>query len=270
MPQQFDPDLVAVADDLLRTDPRLRAAAALIGRLAVVVSEPKPPPKRKSRGSAKRPPPRVDVGVEGGTTTVTIGTDDAAQIRELGERLREAAEPEADEAPAAAGAPWLKVARPFVVGDSLRAVLGDRYLAGVRVDGGLWTKLRVEDRRRALALALRRLCHEERKDGSDAVRCEPPPLQCHPDTADDLSHLVAALGVDGAEGAAAVSACERLTVRGDTRSLEDKVQDLLRAWWMAGVDASDEPELAEAIDALSACMQDDDDGSGEAQEDDHV
>lgn len=185
---QLDAELAAVVDDLLRTDTRLLPAAALLGRVAVVVTEPKPERKPRKATPKKRPPPRAD---------------SAAEPQPAPDLDEEAAKP--------LGAPWLKVARARPVSDAIRAAIGGQWLAVVTVDGGLWGKLRSEDQRRALALALRGLRHEEREDGSDKVAREAPPLQCWPDTADDLSHLVAALGEDGAAGAAAVSAAESLT-----------------------------------------------------------
>lgn len=231
---QPDSELAQIVDDLLRTDPRLVAAAPLLGRVAVLVSEVKPERPRKARGPKRLPPLRA------------VGTPDAPVMCEP--------EAEEDEAPKPAAAPWLKIVRVKIVSDATRAREGDRCLVELVVNGGLAAKLRSEDLRRALALALRCLRHEEREDGSSVVKREPPPLQCHPDTADDLSHLVAALGVDGAEGAATVSAAERLATGSvDTRPLEDKVRDLLRAWH-SGVD-----DLSDQIVALDAAMRDDED-----------
>lgn len=194
---QADSDLVAIVDDLLRTDPRLVAASPLIGKIAVVVTEPKTERVRKSTAK-KRPPPRPGEGTD---PWPPLTGDEARDVFGHGEQ---------DGAPRPLGAPWLKVAKARPINDATRAAIGGQWLAVVTVDGGLWGKLRSEDQRRALALALRSLRHEEREDGSDKVAREAPPLQCWPDTADDLSHLVAALGPDGAEGAAAVGAAERL------------------------------------------------------------
>lgn len=216
---QADSDLVALVDDLLRTDPRLLAAAALVGKVAVVVTEPKPERVRKGT-TKKRPPPRV--GVINGNARV--GDDD---LRAEGSGPLDGP---LDDSPKPAAAPWLKVAKAGKVGDAIRAAIGGQWLAVVTVDGGLWGKLRGEDQRRALVLALRGLRHEEREDGSDKVAREAPPLQCWPDTADDLSNLVAALGVDGAEGAAAVSAAESLTERVPVRSRRVTLPPGTKAW----------------------------------------
>jgi hypothetical protein len=221
---QLDTELAEVVNDLLRTDTRLLAAAPLLGRIAVVVTEPKP--ERKPRRTSKKlaPPTTATIAAAGGTTTVTIHAGDIDAIREVDERLREAAESEGDnDQPKPPHAPWLKVVKPSKVSDTLRAVHGDKFAAVLQVDGGLWNKLRTEDQRRALALALRRIRHETKDDGSDKVTIEAPPLQCWPDTADDLSHLIAALGPDGAEGAAAVSAAESLAIAGSDALLPSRV-----------------------------------------------
>lgn len=228
-----DLDLVKVVNDLLRTDPRLAAAVPLIGSIAVLVSEPKP--QRVRKGRKKLAPPRLPAGVavtgEGSTTTVTLTGDMRSALEETAAALRGAAEGEeaGDDAQPAPVAPWLKIVRVKVVSDATRAREGDKCLVELVVDGGAFAKLRVEDQRRALALALRGLRAEVReKDGATVVKREPPPLQTWTDTADDLSHLVAALGVDGAEGAAAVSAAERLGAPEDGDNEDEEV--VSKAW----------------------------------------
>lgn len=220
-----DLDLVKVVNDLLRTDPRLAAAVPLIGSIAVLVSEPKP--QRVRKGRKKLAPPRLPAGVAvtgEGSTTVTLTGDMRSALEETAAALRGAAEGEeaGDDAQPAPAAPWLKIVRVKVVSDATRAREGDKCLVELVVDGGAFAKLRTEDQRRALALALRGLRAEVReKDGATVVKREPPPLQTWTDTADDLSHLVAALGVDGAEGAAAVSAAEGLAEKAESLNLPE-------------------------------------------------
>lgn len=236
---QPDPALAEVVNDLLRTDPRLTAAATLLGSVAVLVSEPKPQ-RAARKGRKKLPPPRG--GVSEQRPTDTVAADIELEVRD--------GEPDAP----APFAPWLKIVRVKIVSDATRAREGDKGpLVELVVDGGAFAKLRSEDQRRALAIALRGLrCEVREKDAATVVKREPPPLQTWPDTADDLSHLVAALGVDGAEGAAAVSAAERLGKDG----LRACVDAFLAVWGAS--DAFDSsrmtPEMSEALDNLDAAV----------------
>lgn len=187
-----DPEVTARIDHLLRTDPRLSAAARLIGRVPAVVSEPKPPRERRKTKAKKRPPPNIVEGEE------PVSDDESGD----------------DEAPAKPTGlpPWLKVARAKVVSEQMRLALGAEALAYVAIDGWLWGQLQTEALRdAALVLAVRGLRWEEREsDGADLVKREQAPLQCHADTAHELSELVAALTEDPAEAATASNAAGSL------------------------------------------------------------
>ena len=199
-PDRVDVELVERVDDLLRNDPRLAAAAGLIGEIAVL--PPKPPKAPKPR---KRRAPRP------------------------GEELQ-APEPEGPPpAPTLPPQAWLKVATAAKIGDDLRQLLGDRWRVIVKINGGLWARLSEADRDRALVLALRGLAEVEKEDGTASVVLEKAPIQCHPDTADDLAHLIAALGPDGAEGAIAVGAAEGFAADGADPDLAPvvRIQDLV-------------------------------------------
>lgn len=185
-----DPEVTARIDHLLRTDARLSAAAPLIGLVPAIVNEPRLTRVRKSKSRRKHAPPRVDQHAPN-VTEMTISP----------EALDEALSDGEDTAAAPPHAPWLKVAKLRRVPDALRTALGTEALAMVEIDGGLWLRLDEQGRDAALVLALRGAIHEEREDGSSKMRREVAPLQCHPDTAPELSYLVAALTDDPAAAA---------------------------------------------------------------------
>ena len=181
---RVDVELVERVDELLRSDPRLAAAAGLIGEIAVL--PPSPPKYPKPPKPRKRPAPRGGEPAE----------------------LEAPAEPSAPAGPILPAAPWLKAATAAKISDDLRQLLGDRWRVIVKVHGGIWSRLTEEDRDRALVCALRGVSEVEKEDGTTTVQIDKPPIQAWADTADDLSHLIARLGPDGAEGAQAVRAAE--------------------------------------------------------------
>lgn len=209
---QPDPEITARIDHLLRTDARLLAAAALLGRVPAIVGEPKPARKPKARKARKLAPPRV--GAQETPGEVTFHAEDREALRDMAAVLKGAEEAEQeDEAPAPTGAPWLKVAVAKRVSPEMRAALGGKALAMVKVDPDLWARLDSAGRDAALVLALRGLHHSERKsDGADLAGLDKPPLQCWPDTAPELSHLVAALTDDPAAAARDSNAAEALGI----------------------------------------------------------
>lgn len=205
---QPDPEITARIDHLLRTDARLLAAAPLLGRVPAIVGEPKPARKPKARKARKLAPPRV--GTQEAPSEVTFHAEDREALRDVAAALKGAEEAE-DEQPAPTGAPWLKVAIAKRVSPEMRAALGGEALAMVKVDPDLWARLDSAGRDAALVLALRGLHHSERKsDGADLAGLDKPPLQCWPDTAPELSHLVAALTDDPAAAARDSDAAEAL------------------------------------------------------------
>jgi predicted RNase H-like HicB family nuclease len=207
---QPDPEITARIDHLLRTDARLLAAAPLLGRVPAIVGEPKPTRKPKARKMRKLAPPRV--GAQEAPSEVTFHAEDREALRDAAAALKGAEEAEQeDEAPTPTGAPWLKVAVAKRVSPEMRAALGGEALAMVKVDPDLWARLDSANRDRALIIALRGLHHSERKsDGADLAGLDKPPLQCWPDTAPELSHLVAALTDDPAAAARDSDAAEAL------------------------------------------------------------
>lgn len=219
----IDADLTAQAFDLLRTDERLLAAAPLLGKVAVLYREPKPepeaPPADKPAKGKKMPPVRVD----GNTTTITIGVDTFGVIKDIAARLRGAADGEITApppGPPACPSPWHAAAvlskadalakfRPdtFAESSEWASLNGGPILAKVIVDGTYFDKLNGAGQRAALVHALRGLRHKSRaSDDADIAVIEKPPIRCWPDTAAESQELMAALGPDGAEGAALTGA----------------------------------------------------------------
>lgn len=218
----IDAELTARANDLLRDEPRLAAGAALLGMVAVLYREAKPEPTPKADKPAKggkKPPVRMSV--TDNTTTVTFDAGDLAAIGDLVGKMRDAAEGEDDQevGPPATPSPWLKVAtlakadglakfKPdtFAASSPYARLNGGPILAKITVDGGLWDKLDDAGQRAALIDALRGLRHKARADGSDSAVVEKAPIRCWPDTAAEAQELMAALGPDGAQGAALTGA----------------------------------------------------------------
>lgn len=226
----IDPDLTATAFDLLRTDPRLLAGAALLGKVAVLYREPKPEPEAppadkpaKAGKGPKLPPVRVDSETSGGRTTVRI-TGDLSGLASLAGQMRDAAESGEVTAPPpgppATPSPWHAAAvlskadalakfRPdtFAESSEWASLNGGPILAKVIVDGTTFDKLNGAGQRAALVHALRGLRHKSRaSDDADIAVIEKPPIRCWPDTAAESQELMAALGPDGAEGAALTGA----------------------------------------------------------------
>lgn len=214
----IDAELTARANDLLRDEPRLAAGAALLGMVAVLYREAKPEPAPKADKPAKGgKKPSVRMSVTDNTTTVTFDAGDLAAIGDLVGKMRDAAEGEDDQevGPPATPSPWLKVAtlakadglakfKPdtFAASSPYARLNGGPILAKITVDGGLWDKLDDAGQRAALIDALRGLRHKARADGSDSAVVEKAPIRCWPDTAAESQELMAALGPDGAQGAA--------------------------------------------------------------------
>jgi len=184
-------------DHLLRTDPRLAAAAPLIGRIPAIITEPKPPRARRKRGGKKLPPPRP------------------GEIEPLRDALglgRDGRDDEDEEQAQGPASPWLKVVKVKKVPPHLKEALGADALAIAVVDGWLWGQLNSAIKDAALIVALRSLVWEEKDDGSDLVRREPPPIQTWPDCIAETSNLVAALTEHPGEAAAMSSAVDSLVM----------------------------------------------------------
>jgi len=239
---QPDPEITSRIDHLLRTDARLLAAAPLLGRVPAIVGEPKPQRKPKARKARKLAPPRV--GAQEVPSEVTLHAEDREALRDAAAALKGAEEAEQeDEAPTPTGAPWLKVAVAKRVSPEMRAALGGEALAMVKVDPDLWARLDSANRDRALIIALRGLHHSERKsDGADLAGLDKPPLQCWPDTAPELSHLVAALTDDPAAAARDSDAAEALG--------GEHIRDLRDVW--ANQVGSDPSEWEDEFPKLAA------------------
>jgi hypothetical protein len=221
----IDADLTAQAFDLLRTDERLLAAAPLLGKVAVLYREPKPEPEappadKPTKGDKKglRPPPRD------GVVSVTFTAESLGKLSDLVGKLRGAeASGEVTAAPPgppACPSPWHAAAvlskadalakfRPdtFTESSEWASLNGGPILAKVIVDGTIWDKLDGAGQRAAMVHALRGLRHKSRaSDDADIAVIEKPPIRCWPDTAAESQELMAALGPDGAEGAALTGA----------------------------------------------------------------
>ncbi len=166
-----DLDLTAEVDRLLREDPRLVQAAALVGRVAVL---PLGAPKAK----AEAPPADAE--------------DD---------------EDERPPAPPPTPPAW-KVAQVRKISPALRELFRGRYALTVTIDPDLWPKLTDEAREAALVHALRGVVVSSTKAGEEKITIERPPVQCWPDTADGTAEVLACLADAGAWGAKAVTAAE--------------------------------------------------------------
>jgi len=164
-----DLDLTAEVDRLLREDPRLVRAAALLGRVAVLPLAPPRPAK---------PAPKAEDG-----------------------------EAEAPAGPPPTPPAW-RVAQVRKISPALRELFRGRYALTVTIDPDLWPRLPAEARRGALVHALRGVAVGESKAGEETITIERPPIQCWPDTADDTAEVLAALVDAGAWGAQAVAAAE--------------------------------------------------------------
>lgn len=218
-------DLTAQAFDLLRTDERLLAAAPLLGKVAVLYREPKPEPEappadKPAKGDKKglRPPPRD------GVVSVTFTAESLGKLSDLADKLRGAEASGEVSAPPpgppACPSPWHAAAvlrkadalakfRPdtFAESSEWASLNGGPILAKVIVDGTIWDKLDGAGQRAAMVHALRGLRHKSRaSDDADIAVIEKPPIRCWPDTAAESQELMAALGPDGAEGAALTGA----------------------------------------------------------------
>lgn len=223
-----DAELTASVNDLLRTEPRLLAAAPLVGKVAALYRDPKPeaaPPK-----AGKMSPPRVDAD---GTTTVTFTAADLQTLKVAVESSGEVTGK--PPGPAAIPSPWhgvVVVAKadglakfpldfwPEVPEDlrreesgvltrdaALAEMNGGPILAKVTIDGTLWERLDGAGQRAALVAALRGLRHKTRaSDDADLAVIEKPPIRTWPDTVDEAAEVMVQLGPDGAEGAALIGA----------------------------------------------------------------
>lgn len=217
MPAAFDQDLTDRVNALLRRgDPRLLAAAPLLGKIAVLYNPtkpPKPPAEPKPKG-ARKPPPRVDGG------------------RSVGELQAEAAASGEVSAPPPGPpkipSPWHKIA--VAARASEVALNGEKYLAKITVDGGTWDELGERSREIALFLALRALRFKAGEgDASDGAEVEKPPIRAWPDCSGEAAELMATLAPDGAPAAELAGALRSGDPLEDLSEAIDAIGRLLEA-----------------------------------------
>jgi hypothetical protein len=210
-------DLIARIDGLLRTRECLLAAAPLVGKVAVRYrpAPPAKPPKVKPEGKPE----------ESGEVT---------------------AKPPG---PAPCPSPWHKTAVASKCSES--DINGHKWLAKVTIDGALYERLDEAGKDAALVIALRGLRHRAGDNAEDKVSIERPPVRCWPDTRDEAVRVMAALGPDGAEGAALVGA---LSEADDLAALEEAIARITRRV-DAGQDISNlAAQLREQLDALGLAV----------------
>lgn len=217
MPAVFDQDLTDRANAILRRgDPRLLAAAGLIGKIAVLYNPTKPPKPAadpKPKGKGRKAPPRVD------------DPRSASELRAEAEASGEVSAP--PPGPAKIPAPWHKIAVPARASEV--ALNGERYLAKITIDGGTWDELGERSREVALFLALRALRFKEGEgDAADGAEVEKPPVRAWPDCAGEAGEIMAAM-VDGEQGAALAAALRTGDPAEDLAEALDAVGRLLAA-----------------------------------------
>ncbi len=190
-----DTELTARVNRLLRTDPRLLAAAPLIDKVAVRY-RPAPPPK----------PPKVKPPQRNGQDTPESGEVTAPPP-----------------GPPPCPSPWHKAVT--IARCSEVDLNGGKWLAKATVDGACWDRLNEIGKDAALVLALRGLRHKETGDGGDMVKIEKPPIRTWPDVRDEAAEVMGQLGPDGADGAALTGA---LSEADDAENLREAVARIKR------------------------------------------
>jgi hypothetical protein len=202
-------------DDLLRSDERLAAAAALIGQVAAVYKEAPPskaadvPLADKPKG--KRPPQRVD-------------GSSAPEVEAKAEEAGEVTLP--PPGPPACPSPWHRAAVLSKANGLAKFEDGKPVLAVVTIHGAEWDLLNGAQQTAALVLALRGLRHKERaSDGASLASIEKPPIRCWPDVREEASELMAALCEDPAQAAALAGS---LSPADELTALDAAVSDIER------------------------------------------
>lgn len=231
MPATFDQELTDRANAILRRgDHRLAAAGGLQGKIAVLwnpTNPPKPPTEPKPKG--RKAPPRVD------------GSRPAGGAEESGEV---SAPPPG---PPKVQATWHKLAVPAK--SSEPSLNGERFLAKITIDGGIWGQLGESARDEGIFLALRALRFKEGPDGSDGCEVERPPIRVWPDSLAEAGDLMAALVSDPKAAAALTGALRSGDPAEDLGDAIDAIERLV----VAGNDAAPSgPTLLRAAARLAA------------------
>lgn len=229
----IDQPLTDKIDSLLRSDPRLGAAAALIGMVAAVYKEAPPAkaaPTPKEPAEGKKPPPRAD----GSESSRSDASADEVTLPPPG--------------PPACPSPWHKAAVLSKANGLAKFDNGQPILAVVTVNGAEWDLLNGGQQEASLVMALRGLRHKERvADGQSLAVVEKPPIRCWPDVREEAAELMAALCEDPAQAAALAGA---LSEADPIEALDAAVGDIVRR-----LDAGQDLDL-DRVEALRVDLRD--------------
>ena len=210
----LDAELTTTVNDLLRSEPRLLAAAPLVGKVAVLYRDPKPEPETAPVSTSdKKPPPRVDGSAPEESGEVTAKPPGPAAIPSPWHGVVVVAKADGlakfppDFFPEVPEDLRLEESGALTPDAALAEMNGGPILAKVTIDGTLWERLDGAGQRAALIAALRGLRHKTRaSDDADLAVIEKPPIRTWPDTVDEAAEVMVQLGPDGAEGAALIGA----------------------------------------------------------------